>query len=201
MSWVILASANRPAHRWMSTVNKLGDESSGGVCCVVFGAAVKPGGVPSGTLRRRVEGAFSVGGRSGRYFVTGGIGDHPPAEAEVMTELLQAYGVPIPQIIVDTDAIDTLSSAKNLARLIDLDGNCSRIVVCTSRYHMPRCRMLLRCLGIPTLSGTMPSDWPHLGVAKLSYFHFREFFAYPYDLVSILFSRHFLRYRSDKEGR
>ena len=66
-----------------------------GPAIVIFGAAVRPGGRPSGALRRRVEAALAFGARhpDALYVPTGGLGDHPPAEAEVMAALLRAAGV------------------------------------------------------------------------------------------------------------
>lgn len=171
------------------------------LCCVVFGAAVKLGGLPSGTLRRRIEGAFSVGGRSARYFVTGGVGCFPPAEAEVMANLLESYGVPRERITLDTDATDTLSSAQNAARFIHLQGNCRQVVACTSRYHIPRCRMLLNCLGVRTVPASMPTDRHHLGRMTLMYFYLRECLAYPWDLAVVLQRRWRLAFlRSGKQA-
>ena len=152
-------------------------------CCVVFGAAVRAGGEPSGTLRRRVDGAFAIGGIAARYFVTGGLGEHAPTEAEVMAQLLEAHGVPQQQVVVDTDANDTFSSAQNCAHLIRSHKGCTQVVVCSSRYHMPRCRMLLRRMGVSAVNGSMPTDYPHVSCLKLIYFYLREFAAYPYDLI------------------
>jgi len=106
-----------------------------------------------------------------------------------MARLLQGHGVPLRQIVVDVDATDTLTSARNCARLIRAHGRCALVVVCSSRYHMPRCRMLLRRFGVTAVSGPMPGDWPGLSRAKLAYFYLRELLAYPYDLVSVSLAR------------
>lgn len=169
-------------------------DADGEVCCVVFGAAVRPGGEPSGTLRRRVEGAYAFGGPDARYFVTGGLGKYPPTEAEVMSDLLIALGVDRHRIVQDALGTDTFSSAANCARLISESGACSRVVVCSSRYHMPRCRMLLRLFGVSAVSAEMPGDRPHLGRRKLAWFYLRELIAYPYDLLLAVLSR-------DRRGR
>ncbi len=175
------------------------DESAHGLCCIIFGAAVKKGGVPSGTLRRRVDGAFAIGGTTARYFVTGGIGEFPPSEAEVMADLLSVHGVPRVQIIIDADATDTLTSAVNCARLIAAGYDCTQVVACSNRYHMPRCRMLLRCLGVAAITMPMPKDRPYVSYMKLAYFYLREMIAYPYDLIIVTLSRHFIHNRSEKE--
>lgn len=152
-------------------------------CCVVFGAAVRPGGVPSGTLTRRVEGAFAVGGKASCYFASGGVGQHLPAEAHVMSELLRARGVPQAQIIIDDEATDTVDTVLNFVRWINRTGPIERISVCSSRYHMPRCRMLLGLCGVDAHIPDMPGDRPFLSWARLSYFYLREMIAYPYDYV------------------
>ena len=159
------------------------DERGDALCCVVFGAAVRAGGEPSGTLRRRVDGAFAIGGVAARYFVTGGLGEYPPTEAEVMARLLEVRGVPRRQVVVDADATDTFASAENCARLIRAHKGCARVVVCSSRYHMPRCRMLLRRMGVPAVNGSMLGDRPYVSRTKLVYFYLRELIAYPYDLI------------------
>ena len=53
---------------------------------VIFGAAVRPEGAPSRTLRVRVEAALALGARleSPLYLPTGGIGRFGDAEAAVM---------------------------------------------------------------------------------------------------------------------
>jgi len=62
---------------------------------VIFGAAVKPDGQPSGTLLRRVQGAWQLGKEtdSACFIVTGGVGEHGPAEGLVMQQLLLRMGV------------------------------------------------------------------------------------------------------------
>ncbi|HEX9465460.1 MAG TPA: YdcF family protein [Alphaproteobacteria bacterium] len=155
---------------------------------VVFGAKVGEGGVPSGTLRRRVEGAFALGGSrpESRYLVTGGLGRHPPAEADVMARLLIELGVPVDQIILEREGLDTLSSARICAGILASRGDVARTIVCSSPYHNFRCHMLLRMMGIQAERGAMPSDRPALGVAKWLFYCLREVVALPYDLLLVV---------------
>ena len=161
----------------------MGDIETMKHCCVVFGAAVRPGGIPSGTLTRRVDGAFAVGGAASYYFVSGGAGRHPPAEALVMADLLRAHGVPQAQIIIDDEASDTVDTVLNFVLWIRRAGPIERIAVCSSRYHMPRCRMLLGLCDLDAYIPKMPGDRPFLSSARLAYFYLREMAAYPYDYV------------------
>lgn len=152
---------------------------------VIFGAKVIDGR-PSPALRRRVEGAFALGGArpDTRYLVTGGLG--PPAEAEVMAGLLVALGVPDRHIIREPRSADTLQSARACARLLSGRSDVRTVVVCSSRYHLPRCVLLLRLLGIAAEAGAMPPDRPELGLAEWLFYVVREAVAIPYDAALVL---------------
>jgi len=62
---------------------------------------VRPGGRPSGALRRRVDAAAAFGTRfAAPLFVpTGGVGRYGPSEASVMATLLKQRGVAGAQIL------------------------------------------------------------------------------------------------------
>ena len=122
---------------------------------VIYGAAVRPGGVPSGAMRRRVEAALRLGARLDEglgaplYVPTGGLGDHPPAEAEVMAGLLREAGVPSAAILVEPTGRDTLGSTLACARLLRERGWDGAVVyAATSAYHLPRTVLLLRLAGL-----------------------------------------------------
>ena len=118
---------------------------------IIYGAAVRPGGLPSGTMRRRVEAALRCGATldAPLYVPTGSIGDHPPAEAEVMAGLLRAAGVASAQILVEPTGRNTLRSTLACARLLRQRGWGGAVVhAATSAYHLPRTVMLLRLAGL-----------------------------------------------------
>ncbi len=118
---------------------------------VIYGAAVRPGGMPSGTMRRRVEAALRCGATldAPLYVPTGGVGDYPPAEAEVMARLLRAAGVAPEQILVEPTGRNTLRSTLACARLLRQRGWGGAVVhAATSAYHLPRTVMLLRLAGL-----------------------------------------------------
>jgi uncharacterized SAM-binding protein YcdF (DUF218 family) len=126
---------------------------------VIYGAAVRPGGVPSGTLRRRVEAALRFGAtlEAPLYVPTGGVGDHPPAEAEVMTRLLRAAGVGENQILVEPTGRNTLRSTLACARLLRERGWGGAVVyAATSAYHLPRTVTLLRLAGLDARGSPPP---------------------------------------------
>ncbi|MCA3748520.1 MAG: YdcF family protein, partial [Rubrobacter sp.] len=69
---------------------------SGAEVAVVLGSQVLPGGRPSGTLMARTLHAARLyaAGRVRLLIPTGGVGQHPPSEAEIMSRILRDAGVP-----------------------------------------------------------------------------------------------------------
>lgn len=114
---------------------------------VIFGAAVRPDGAPSRVLRLRVEAAVAYGRMLDHplYVPTGGIGKHGPAEAEVMARVLRQAGVPASDILPEPTATDTLESVRAISRL--LPDHAGKVIAASSRYHQPRCVLLLRLAG------------------------------------------------------
>src|SRR5436190_16587366 len=80
---------------------------------VVLGAAVWPDEQPSPALRRRVLHAVDLlqRGYASHLLVTGGVGKHPPAEAEVMQCLAVAHGIPHASIVLEDQATSPFESA------------------------------------------------------------------------------------------
>jgi len=158
---------------------------------IIFGAAVRADGSPSGSLRRRIEGALALSAETPncKFIVTGGVGRHPPAEALVMRDLLKQSGVPDEDILLDCEATDTLSSVINCATILRKCGDATRVVVCSSGYHNPRCAWLLRLIGQPASLGKMPRDRPHLGCPKWLYYVLREIPAIAWDTLLLLVHR------------
>jgi len=152
---------------------------------IIFGAAVRPDGSPSGTLRRRVEEAFrsAAGGRPVRFLVTGGLCRHPPAEALVMRRLLLDLGATEEQIVIEDTARNTLQSAVRCAAILRDRRDVANVVVCSSRYHIRRCRMLMRLNGVRPDGSVASQDAHRVGPARYGYAWLREWAALPYDAV------------------
>ena len=158
---------------------------------VVFGAAVRLGGQPSPTLRRRVEDAYRMaGGRDhARFLVTGGLGRYPPAECEVMRDLLIELGAPPEAIVTEGKGHNTLSSAVHCARILAARGDAASITVCSSSYHLARCWLLLRVLGVPAHRAPLGSDRSWLGFGRWLRASLREMVAVPWDFLAALWIR------------
>lgn len=159
---------------------------------VVFGAAVKPDGQPSGTLQRRVQGAWQLAKQrnTSRLIVTGGQGKYGQAEGLVMKRLLLDMGADETQILVEDRAQDTLQSVLYCTDILkQLQSNALEVIVCSSPYHNYRCQMLFRMWGVPCRRGKMPSDRVALGTAQWLYYYFREAVAMPWDFMHICLLR------------
>src|SRR5215212_6189067 len=98
---------------------------------VVLGTQVLSGGRPSGTLRARVQHAARLYAKGEVRLVvpTGGVGRHPPSEAEVAARILRGAGVPEEAILPEREARNTRESARLVAAMAKERGIRSVVVV------------------------------------------------------------------------
>jgi uncharacterized SAM-binding protein YcdF (DUF218 family) len=158
---------------------------------VIFGAAVRPDGTPSPTLRHRVAAAARFGARFARplFIPTGAKGLHGDAEAAVMARQLTEAGYPETAIRTEETGTDTLSSVRAVARLVRTIDPAARVHACTSAYHLPRCLVLLRLAGIRARA-CPPPPVPAATRRTLRWFwRLRETPALPYDALLMIWLR------------
>jgi vancomycin permeability regulator SanA len=152
---------------------------------VVFGAAVKPNGEPSGTLSRRTIAAWNLlkeqGG--GHLFLSGGQGRYGAPESHVMRDLLTQRGASQDQLIIDDLSLDTLDTVAACTHYMAEHSVSGKVYVCSSPYHNPRCWLLFKMFGVSTFIAPMPSDRPALGWRKWLFYYFRECAAIPWDIL------------------
>jgi uncharacterized SAM-binding protein YcdF (DUF218 family) len=155
---------------------------------VIFGAAVRPDGRASQTLRYRVEAAARFGARFARplFIPTGAQGRHGAAEATVMARLLLDLGFPAEAIHEERTGTDTLSSVRAVARMV---AGQSPIYACTSAYHLPRCLLLLRLAGVRARACPPPPVPAATSQWLRWYWRLRETPALPYDALLMLWLR------------
>ena len=164
---------------------------------VIFGAAVRPDGEPSPTLRSRVEAAARFGARFRHplFLPTGAQGRHGDAESAVMARLLRQAGFPETSIMQESSGTDTLSSVRGIVRMLAAmpaappRANGAPVYACTSAYHLPRCLMLLRLAGVNARACPPPPVPAATGWSKRWYWRLRETPALPYDGVLLLWHR------------
>jgi uncharacterized SAM-binding protein YcdF (DUF218 family) len=106
---------------------------------VVLGTQVLAGGRPSATLLARARHAARLyaGGKVARVIPTGGVGEHPPSEAEVAARVLRESGVPEEDILLEEKAQSTRDSARLVAAMARERGIRSLVLV-TDPLHCVR---------------------------------------------------------------
>jgi len=158
---------------------------------VIFGAAVRENGEPSGAMRRRVDAAFKIGkdNPDSIYIPTGGVGKTKFSEAGTMKMMLMNLGVSEDKIILEEESKDTFASVINCNKILRQKNNFNKVYVSSDKYHIPRCRSLFYLLAFKTESTHPESGLRQNGMIKWYYFYFREFFAIPYDIILMLFYR------------
>jgi vancomycin permeability regulator SanA len=158
------------------------------VVIVIFGAAVRPDGEPSQTLRDRVDAAARFGGRFGRplFVPTGAKGRYGDAEATVMGRRLMAAGFPAEAIREERTGVDTLSSVRAVVRMV---GGRSPVYACSNRYHLPRCLVLLWIAGVRARVCPPPPVPVGADRWRRWYWRLREVPALPYDALLMVWLR------------
>lgn len=116
---------------------------------IVLGAAVWRGGRASPALKNRVARGVALlrEGVAPRLMLTGGLGRHPPTEAEVMHDLALAGGADPERLVLERQAKSTYDSARLCAEIMRREGWATAVVV-TDGYHLPRSLMAFRGFGV-----------------------------------------------------
>lgn len=152
---------------------------------------MRPGGRPSTTLRWRVEAAAEFGARfiAPLFVPTGGIGRFEPSEASVMARLLIARGVPEERILLEETGTDTLSSVRAVVALMKRHRIAAPVFAVSSLYHLPRCLLLLRLMGVVARAAVPPAIPAATRWWRRCYWWLREVPALPYDSALALLLR------------
>jgi vancomycin permeability regulator SanA len=106
---------------------------------VILGAQVLRGGRPSRTLEARTRHAGEMYARDevDLLIPTGGVGEHPPAEADVMARILRGMGVPDRAIVREGTARSTWESGVRVAEISRRKG-ISGVLVVSDPLHCVR---------------------------------------------------------------
>lgn len=128
---------------------------------LILGAAVWPDG-PSPTLQRRCDHALSVWRKDQTQFLVpcGGLGQHPPAEADVMRKIFIKGGVPTAQIIPENRSTTTYENIRNARNLL-VGEHITRMTIVSEGYHLPRAAMVARHFGFRAIVSCPPREGTH----------------------------------------
>lgn len=121
-----------------------------GDCLLLFGKHA-PRGRPDRDFAQRLDRAASLWrSRSPRHVVLlGGGPPGVPSEAEVARAGLLARGlVEQPSWLLEARSRDTLQNLRNARDLLHAMEHRGRVVLLSSRYHLARCALLARQLGL-----------------------------------------------------
>ncbi len=157
---------------------------------VVLGAAVLEGGAPSAALARRVLHAARLvrDGVAATLLLTGGVGDHPPSEAEVMRDLATAAGVDPSRIVLEPCAQTTMESAARCATIIAA-RRWRRVLLVTDRYHLRRALLAFRAYGVEASGSAPPEGRAGTSPGRWVLSHVREAAALPWYLLRLWLRR------------
>lgn len=134
---------------------------------VVLGAQVLPGGRASKTLEARTLHAARLyaAGEVETIIVTGGVGEHPPSEAEVMRRMLRRADVPEEAIILEGEALSTWDSAWLVAGIASERG-IEGVLAVTDPLHAVRTVGAFREAGVKAIAEPVYSSpmWRNRGM-------------------------------------
>lgn len=116
---------------------------------VVLGAQVRPDGSAGIGLRLRTLHALHLyrKGIAPKIICTGGVGDNPPAEAEVAAKLLMTKGVPRKDVVLENSSTSTWENAINAAKICKA-RHWKRVVVVSDPFHLWRAERNFRHQGV-----------------------------------------------------
>lgn len=126
---------------------------------VVAGCRVMPDGTPSDALTDRVKLAVALweAGSAPTLILTGGLGEHAPAEAVAAADLAAALGVPRSAMIIE----DASTSTEENARLAAQHTDAERVLVVSDAYHVFRVRRVFdRHFEEVAATGSTTHPWP-----------------------------------------
>ncbi len=127
---------------------------------IVLGCAVWPNEQPSPALAARTQHALALyrAGYSAHLIFTGGIGQYPPAESEVMRRIAATAGVPTDALLAEALSHSTEENLANAKQLMDAHGWRTAILV-SDPFHLLRAETIARDLGMDVY-GSPASDSP-----------------------------------------
>jgi uncharacterized SAM-binding protein YcdF (DUF218 family) len=156
-------------------------------CYVIFGARLRPDGSPGPALERRVAGALAAasGHADAVFLVTGAQPRGGRTEAAVMRALLNKAGIPDARILVEDAAHNTRASAIYCAEILRRRPELEPVLVCSDRFHQPRCVLLLRACGIAARAVPMPNERASMRWQVWLFYRLRDVAAIAYDALMI----------------
>ncbi|MBG9455498.1 vancomycin resistance protein [Lysinibacillus sphaericus] len=148
---VILLAMGSVVYIWLGEEMKQGVQPAANgtaTYMIVLGAKVKPGGIPSLSLKNRLEEAVKYLKKYPlvKVIVSGGKGeDEDRTEASVMLKYLQDNGIDTNRIIVEDQSTSTYENLLFSKEL--LPKETKKITIVSNDFHLKRAKYLAESLG------------------------------------------------------
>lgn len=148
---VILLAMSSVVYIWLGEEMKQGVQPAANgtaTYMIVLGAKVKPGGIPSLSLKNRLEEAVKYLKKYPRVkvIVSGGKGeDEDRTEASVMLKYLQDNGIETNRIVVEDQSTSTYENLLFSKEL--LPKETKKITIVSNDFHLKRAKYLAESLG------------------------------------------------------
>lgn len=151
---------------------------------VVLGAQVRPDGSAGYGLQSRVLHALRLyeKGVAPRIICTGGVGENPPAEAEVAAKILRTRGVPRDAVLLENKSTSTWENAAYSAKICRAH-NIKNVVVVSDPFHLWRAERNFAKNGISAWGAPVAREQWRLQPLRKAFWTTREAFLVIRDFV------------------
>lgn len=134
---------------WQIDARSQIDAARPAAAIIVLGSKVYPGGRAGPSLNARIQHALALyqAGYAPYLIFSGGVGDNPPSEAEVMRRVAASAGVPASAMLLEDQSHSTEENLANSKGLMNARGLQSAIIV-SDPFHLYRAEIIAHDLGI-----------------------------------------------------
>jgi vancomycin permeability regulator SanA len=162
---------------------------------IVFGAAIRPGGLPSSMLADRIDAAVALykAGKVQQILMSGDNGSADYDEVTAMKRWAVQHGVPEDRIALDHAGFRTYDSCYRAKSVFGID----KAVLVTQEYHLHRALYLANSLGIDAVGLKAGLD----SYPRQSYYDLREAAALAVSWYEINVTRPLPRYLGPPEDQ
>jgi len=160
------------------------DDSAPADVILVLGSAVWPNEQPSPSLRARTERAIELyqQGYAPYLLLSGGLGQYPPEEAEVMRRLAVEAGIPQEALILDKEAHSTWESMEQAREILEQEGWETAIIV-SDPFHIERSLLMAGDAGFAAYGSPAPHSPTYTIPSRRLFYTSREVLALWWYLV------------------
>lgn len=157
-----------------------------GSTVITLGAMVRPSGVPSSSLRERINACYNYLAENpdAKTVLSGGKGENEPmSEAECMYRELTAMGISKDRLFIEDKSKNTDENIKNSLDIIKKNNLSQNIAIATDSYHQMRGKIIMDRQEGDYNVGAVNSKSPK---SVFPTYWVREWFAIPVELLKSL---------------